>query len=502
MTKHLQIDIDALAIETRPFIDGEFRAAVANKTLAKQSPVDQRPLPPIYLCDQNDVNAAVDAASSSFRSKIWTNASYTEKKYILFRLADLIESNIDELAILDTIETGRCLRNFLDDSIPKAIQALRYFTEAIDKIYDISIPQRNDMSGTITKEPLGVVGIITPWNDPLVVSMWKIAPALLMGNSIVIKPAEQSTYSLLYIAKLMQQAGLPNGVFNVITGTGESTGRHLALHNDVRAIFFTGSSEVGKKILVYAGQSNMKRVGLECGGKSACIISRNYHDLDHAAAVLAQNIFYNQGQICSAPARIIIENAIKDQFIARLLTESEKFIPGNPTDIETKVGFMISIDEKQRVANIIDQAKADHTLNVLQPSSASELSLPPCAIVPTIIEINDSNCSLAQDEIFGPVATIIGVDTISDAVDIANNTRYGLAASVWSNDINEVHMISHSLEAGLIHINSYGDDDNSAPFGGIKESGIGKDKSIFAFDEYSYSKTTWLKYHKPLLHKT
>ena len=266
--------LDELNIEKRAFINGAFVASVTGRTIKKVSPVDGRNLSGLSACSGKDIDRAVKAAKRSFESKIWRSKTTAQKKKILFKLADLIEKNREKLALLDTIETGRAFKNYFYDSIPKAIEALRYFTESLDKYYDYAMPPKENSFAVVTREPLGVVGIITPWNDPLVVSVWKFAPALLMGNSVVIKPAEQSSFSILEVARLAKQAGIPDGVFNVVPGYGGVAGKALALHKEVAGIFFTGSSEVGKLILQYAGQSNMKKVGLECGGKSPFIISK------------------------------------------------------------------------------------------------------------------------------------------------------------------------------------------------------------------------------------
>jgi len=327
---------------------------------------------------------------------------------------------------------------------------------------------------TITKVPLGVVALITPWNDPLVVAAWKSAPALLMGNSVVIKPAEQSSLSILKVAQLVKETGIPDGVFNVVPGYGETAGKALALHPDVKALFFTGSSEIGKRILQYAGQSNMKKVGLECGGKSPFIITRKCRNLSEAAAVLARNIFYNQGQICSAPSRLILERGIKQRFLPLLLSEAVNYVPGDPWSMETEVGCLVSREQQQRIEAFIEAGKASGARVV--PFDFDTGRLPSgCHLVPTIFGRVDPRSRFARQEIFGPVLSLIEVDSALEALNIANDSHYGLAASIWTNDVDEAYHFSRRLEAGIVHVNSYGDDDNTVPFGGVKESGIGKD---------------------------
>jgi acyl-CoA reductase-like NAD-dependent aldehyde dehydrogenase len=494
MTGNIKSKIDKLTIEKRAFINGSFVTSVHGEVINKVSPADGRDLSGICSCLSEDISNAVLAARRSFESKIWRNKNPEEKKEILFKLADLMEKNKEELALLDTVETGRAFKNYYYDSIPKAIQALRYFTESIDKYYDYAMPPRTDSFATITREPLGVVGIITPWNDPLVVSTWKYAPALLMGNSIVIKPAEQSSFSILKVAELAKKAGIPDGVFNVVTGYGETAGKALALHPDVRGIFFTGSSEVGKKILQYSGQSNMKKVGLECGGKSPFIVSGKCSDIGKAVSVLAKNIFYNQGQICSAPSRVIVDLRVKDQFIDLLKKESEKYVPGDPFDVKSEVGCVVSKEQEDKVRNYIKKGIESGAI-LFSPPMSKTMNSNACYVLPTIFDNINIDSAIAQEEIFGPVIVVIGYHDINEAVKIANNTKYGLAASIWTNDLDEAYQVSRELQAGIVHINSFGDDDNSIPFGGIKESGLGKDKSIFAFDEYSYLKVTWIYFN-------
>lgn len=488
--QNIEHKIAKLDIEKRAYINGAYAQSHSGNTLKKVSPCDGRDLSGLSACDAKDIDNAVAIALKRFQKKAWVNTSAQDKKLIGLKIAQLMEESKEELALLDTIETGRSFKNFYNDSIPKAIEVVRYFSESIDKIYDIAIPPRPNATSTITREPLGVVGVITPWNDPLVVTMWKVIPALLMGNSVVLKPAEQSSFSIIKVAELFTKAGIPKGVFNVVPGLGEVAGKALALHMDVRGIFFTGSSIVGKLILQYSGQSNMKKVGLECGGKSPYIVSSQCNDLKKAAKTLAKNMFYNQGQICSAPSRAIIDHRIKTEFLSLVRDEMKLYIPNNPFDTDTEVGCLISNKQKNHIQKYIDAATLSSTKSYTCPASGS-MHEKAIYITPTIIELEDNACELAQDEIFGPVLVIMTSQSLNEAIQIANTSKYGLAASIWTNDIDEAHLASRELEAGIVHINSYGEDDNTVPFGGIKESGIGNDKSILAFDEYSYLKTTW-----------
>lgn len=491
--QNIEEKLNNLNIEKRAFINGKYVDAVEGRIINKKSSIDGRDISGLSACNEKDIDKAVEAALQTFKSRIWVDKDPSEKKEIILKLADLVEENIEELALLDTIETGRSLKNYYYDSIPKAVEAMRWFAEALDKVYDHAVPPRKNSFATVVREALGVVGIITPWNDPLVVSFWKLAPALLMGNCVVLKPAEQSSFSILKVAQLAIEAGVPAGVFNVVPGYGHEAGKALALHNDVRGIFFTGSTEVGKQILQYSGQSNMKKVGLECGGKSPFIISNKCKQLEKAAEVLAKNIFYNQGQICSAPSRLLISKDIKDEFLQMLLKHSDKYIPKNPLSLDSEVGAVVSEEQKNRIEKYIQSGIESGAKIITQKDQILPIS-GGAYLRPVIFDNVDSSSKIATEEIFGPVLVVIGVDNIKEALEIANSSNYGLAASIWTNDYDEAYQVSRLLEAGIVHINSYGDDDNMAPFGGVKESGLGKDKSIYAFDEYSDLKTIWMNF--------
>jgi len=491
--KNISDKLHSFTIEKRAYINGRFVDAADGGIIRKASSADGRDISGLASCTEKDIDFAVRTARKNVRSRIWMDKEPQDKKRIILRLADLMEEHTEELALLDTFETGRCYKNYYEDSIPKAIQVVRWFAEGIDKFYDHAIVPRKNTFATITREPIGVVGLITPWNDPLVPAMWKMIPALLTGNSVIIKPAEQSSFSILKVAGLAQQAGIPDGVLNVVPGIGEVAGKALALHNNVDGLFFTGSAQVGKKILEYSGRSNMKKIGLECGGKSAFIVSEKCSQLERAAKVLAQNIFYNQGQICSAPSRAIIANKVKDKFVDLVRKEMEKYIPKNPFDPNSRVGCVVSLKQKEKIEKFI-QSGIESGAVIYRCKNKGDAYQEGYSVVPVIFDQVDPNSLIAQEEIFGPVLCVFGVDDINDAISLANSSRYGLAGAIWTNDLNEAYQVSRLLEAGIVHVNSYGEDDNSVPFGGFKESGIGKDKSIYAFDEYTNLKTTWMHF--------
>jgi acyl-CoA reductase-like NAD-dependent aldehyde dehydrogenase len=486
------LKIENLSIRKQPFIDGSFVESSSGKFIDKISPSNGMILGGLASGNNADVNLAVNAAKKSFESRIWRDKNPKEKQLVLLKLADLIEQNLEELALLDTIETGRALNNYMYDSIPKAINSIRWFANAIDKIYDRTNSMRSNSFATFTREPIGILGIITPWNDPLVVAAWKFAPALLMGNSIIIKPAEQSSFSILKIAELSVEAGIPPGVFNVIPGYGDIAGKALALHKDVAGIFFTGSSATGKLIMQYAGASNMKKVSLECGGKSPFVVSNLCNQLKKSAEVLAKNIFYNQGQICSAPSRLVIHKDIKEEFINYLVVEALKFLPNDPFDIKSVVGCLISFDAKSRIEQFVKKAIKSGAKKIdINVSDVNVNKIPKMSIIPIILDDVDLNSDIADEEIFGPVLSVFTADNMEDALMIANHSKYGLASSIWTDNLNEAYKFTRLLESGIVHVNSYGDDDETAPFGGFKQSGFGKDKSIYAFNEYSNLKTVW-----------
>ena len=483
-------------MEKRAYINGKYVESKSRKTIEKYSSFNGMDLSGISACGKDDVEDTVKCAKNAFELGIWRKKTPEEKKNIMLKFADMLECCREELAILDTIETSRAYQNYYYDSIPKAIGAIRYFAEGIDKYYDSAIPPREDAFATVTRCPLGVVGIITPWNDPMVVAAWKFAPALLMGNSVIIKPAEQSSLSMIRVAEIASEAGIPKGVFNVLPGFGEEAGKALALHKEVQGIFFTGSSEVGRQIVQYSGMSNMKKVGLECGGKSPFIVSKNCGDLKEAAKVLAENVFYNQGQICSAPSRVIIEKLVRDEFMELLKKESEKFVPGNPYEIRNNVGCIVSKNQYEKVKTYIELAKRNGAI-IYQAKTVKEKPINACCIQPTIISGVENSDKVARDEIFGPVVVLLEAENIQEAIKMANDTPYGLSGAIFTDDLNEAYYAAKGIESGLVHINSYGEDDNMAPFGGFKESGLGKDKSLWAFDEYSQQKTVWMKFKMP-----
>lgn len=484
--------IEETKIETRAFIGGMYTESKKGAKIIKRSSVTGEKLVEITACDTEDVDAAVAWAKKALEAGVWSERTLVERKNVMLKLAELMETNREELARLDAYETGRAYKNYLQDSIPKSIEAIRYFAEAVDKLYDSAMNPGNQELGLVIREPLGVVCGIVPWNDPMVVAAWKFAPALLMGNSVIMKPAEQSSLSLIRTAALAKEAGIPDGVFQVVTGYGETVGRALALHMDVQGVFFTGSSAVGKQILQYSGMSNMKRVGLECGGKSPFVVSEKCKDLKRAAQVLAKNVFYNQGQICSASSRAIIHKSLKEKFLELLFAEADKYVPSDPYQIENEIGCVVSREQYDKILQYISIGKKEAE-NYYVAKRDTNLPEGACGVYPTVFYDVSPQSVIAQEEIFGPVLTVLWYDTIEEAVSIANDTKYGLAGAIFTDDLNEAYYVAKKIKSGIVHVNSYGDDNNMAPFGGMKESGMGKDKSVYAFEDYSELKTLWMR---------
>ena len=475
------------AIETRLFINGAYCDAADNATFETVNPATQQTLANVARGKQADVDRAVQAARAVFERGDWSQASPAQRKAVLNTLADLMERHSEELALLETLDTGKPIRHSLRDDIPGAARAIRWYAEAADKVYGEVAPTGPGELAMIVREPIGVVAAIVPWNFPLLLACWKLGPALIAGNSVVLKPSEKSPLTALRLAGLAKEAGLPDGVLNVISGYGHEAGQALALHPEVEVLTFTGSTRTGKQLLKDAGESNMKRVWLEAGGKSANIIFADCPDLDKAVSATAAGIFYNQGQVCIAGTRLLLEDSIADDFLARLKAQARHWQPGDPLDPDSSMGTLIDAAHADTVHTFIREGTRKGTLLL----DGREQSWP-SAVGPTIFVDIDPASPLCREEIFGPVLVVTRFKTEEEALTLANDSEYGLGAAVWTRDLSRAHRMSRRLKAGAVFVNNYNDGDMTVPFGGYKQSGNGRDKSLHALEKFTELKTIWI----------
>ncbi|MEZ5994395.1 MAG: aldehyde dehydrogenase [Hyphomonadaceae bacterium] len=482
-----------LAFPTQAVIDGRLVKAASGGTFPNIGPRDGKLLCEVASGDGADIDAAVKAARAAFEDGRWRNKHPREKKKIMFRLAELMERDLEELALLETLDMGKPISDTRAIDIPTAINSIRWYAEALDKVYGEVATTPAERLSFVVREPLGVVGAIVPWNFPLHMACWKVAPALAAGNSIVLKPAEQSPSTALKLGALALEAGLPPGVLNVVPGLGETAGQALARHMDVDLIAFTGSGEVGRKLMSYAGESNLKRVALELGGKSPQIVFADAEDLDAAAEAAAWGIFFNQGEICNAASRLLVEAPIKDAFVAKVIEKSARYAPGDPLDPASVAGAIVSEGQMRRVLGYVDKAKSEGAALALGGKRVREES-GGYYIAPTVFDGVDNAHTLAREEVFGPVLGVIAFKDEDEAVRIANDTVYGLASGLWTANISRAHRVARKLRAGLVWINGWDACDITVPFGGAKQSGFGRDRSLHALEKYTELKGISITY--------
>ncbi|MFM0169924.1 aldehyde dehydrogenase [Paraburkholderia sediminicola] len=480
-----------LSIEGRAFIDGEYRDAEGGRTFDCLSPIDGKLLAKVADSGAADVDAAVAAARRAFDSGVWSGLNPRQRKAILLRWAASIREHMDELALLETLDAGKPIADTTSVDVPGAAYCVEWFAEAIDKIGGEVAPADHHLVGLVTREPIGVVAAVVPWNFPILMASWKFGPALAAGNSVVLKPSEKSPLTAIRLAQLALDAGIPAGVFNVVPGAGEP-GKLLALHQDVDCLAFTGSTNVGKLIMQYAGQSNLKRVWLELGGKSPNIVMPDCPDMDRAANAAAGAIFYNMGEMCTAGSRLLVHRDIKDAFLDKLIAAARSYTPGNPLDPKTSMGAIVDKVQLERVLGYIEAGRAEAKL--LLGGARVKEETGGFYIEPTIFEIPASGAKVAREEIFGPVLSVITFDTVEEAIRIANDSEYGLAAAVWTSNLTTAHEVSRKLRAGTVWVNCYDEGgDMNFPFGGYKQSGNGRDKSLHALEKYTELKSTLVR---------
>ncbi|KQU66165.1 MULTISPECIES: aldehyde dehydrogenase [unclassified Rhizobacter] len=476
----------------RAFIGGQRVAALAGETFGCVSPLDGRTLTQVARGQSADVDAAVQSARRAFDDGRWSRKAPAQRKKVLQRFAELILGAKEELALLETLDMGKPIKYSLSVDVPSTARCIAWYAEAVDKVYDEIAPTPHSALALITREPMGVIGAIVPWNYPMIMASWKLGPALAAGNSVVLKPSEKSPLTALRLAELALQAGLPEGVFNVVPGYGHEAGEALALHPQVDAIGFTGSTRVGRKMLEYAGRSNLKRVYNELGGKSAFVVFPDFDDLTRAAQTVAGSMFFNQGESCNAPSRVFVHDSIADDFVKTVTAEASKYQPGNPLDAGTELGALVDDTQLRTVMGYIDAGQSEGA-RLAAGGRQSRQDSGGYFVEPTVFDGVSNSMKIAREEIFGPVLSVIRFKTEDEAIAMANDSAYGLQASVWSSNINRAHRVARALRAGTVHVNQYDEDDITVPFGGFKQSGNGRDKSLHAFDKYTELKTTWIR---------
>jgi gamma-glutamyl-gamma-aminobutyraldehyde dehydrogenase/4-guanidinobutyraldehyde dehydrogenase/NAD-dependent aldehyde dehydrogenase len=481
-----------LALPTRALINGREVSAASGKTFSRISPIDGRMLGEVAACEAEDVDLAVKAARAAFEDGRWSGKSPRERKQILQRFAELILDHREALALTETLDMGKPIADSLAIDVPATANCIAWYAEAIDKVYGEIAPTARDSLGLILREPLGVIGAVVPWNFPMLMASWKLGPALATGNSVVLKPAEQSPLSALRLGALALEAGIPEGVFNVVPGLGEMAGQALGRHPDVDMIAFTGSSEVGKYFLRYAGESNMKRVALECGGKSPNIVLPDAPDLDVAARAAAAGVWFNQGEMCTSASRRLVHDAIRDEFVAKVAALAGEYRPGDPLSPETRLGALVEAGHMDRVLSYIDSGKREGA-HLVTGGARARTESGGFYVEPTVFGGVRPDMKIAREEIFGPVLSTIGFGSLDEALAIANDSIYGLGAAVWSRDVSTVMKAARALRAGVVYVNCYDGDDITTPFGGFKQSGFGRDKSLHAMDKYTDLKTVWIR---------
>ena len=475
---------------TEPFIDGKPVTPYGDERRETVDPATGRVLAEVADCSPADVDRAVTAARTAFDDGRWSRQAPTSRKAVLMRLADLVDAHADELALLDSLDGGKLVADTSTIDVPGSAAILRWYAETVDKVYGEIAPTGPGALALVSREPLGVVGAVVPWNYPLEMAVWKLAPALAAGNSVVLKPAEETPLSALRLAELAVEAGLPDGVLNVVPGDGPVAGRALGEHPDVDVLTFTGSTAVGKLFLEYAGRSNMKQVWLECGGKSANLVFADVADLDAAAAAACAGIFANQGQVCSANSRLVVQRDVKEALLERVVALAAEIRPGDPLDPDTRMGPLVGLRHADRVMELVEAGRSEGRLLL----GGNRVAGAPTAayVEPTVIDDVAPDARIWREEVFGPVLAVTAFDDEDEAVALANDSVYGLAASVWSDGLSRAHRVAGRLRAGTVSVNTVDALDVTVPFGGFGQSGFGRDLSLHALDKFTGLKTTWV----------
>lgn len=479
----------SISFPTNAFINGAFKPAISGNTLATVNPATGETLTEIAACSSEDVDYAVSKAKEAFDDGRWRLLPPGERKAVLLKFAKLLENNRHELAVLESLDSGKPVSECQQVDVPDTIHTLRWHAEVIDKLYDHTAPVGNNALTMVVREPIGVVGCVLPWNFPLLMLAWKIGPALASGCSVIVKPAEQTSLTTLRVAELAFEAGVPAGVLNIVTGTGKEVGEPIGLHKDVDMVSFTGSTATGRRFLHYSADSNLKRVVLECGGKNPAVVMDDAEDLDLVAEQVVNGAFWNMGENCSATSRLLVHASVKDELLERMGAYIREWKMGDPLDPHNRVGALVSTDHFNKVKSYLEYA-TQGKLDVVYGGDTQDGAY----VQPTVIDGVDRDSRLFQEEIFGPVLSVTTFNSISEAITLANDTVYGLAASVYTSNLRNAIKLSREIRAGIVTVNCFGEGDASTPFGGYKESGFGgRDKSVFAHDQYTEIKTIWIE---------
>jgi 4-(gamma-glutamylamino)butanal dehydrogenase len=479
-------------MRTQVFIDGSFADAASGETFATENPATGEVLAHVASGGAQDIDRAVAAARRSFEDGRWSRMAPADRKTVLLRFADAIEANSEELATLDSLEAGKPITDTRDVDLPETVKTFRWYAEAIDKVFDAIAPTGPDALGLIVREPIGVVGAVVPWNFPILMAAWKMGPALAAGNSMVVKPSRLSSLSAIRMAELATEAGLPDGVLNVVPGPGAATGAALGRHMDVDKVTFTGSTEVGRLFLQYSAESNLKAVTLELGGKSPAVVLDSAPDLDIVVEQVLFGALMNQGENCSQGSRLIVHRSVQEELVSRLADGLASWPVGDPMDPATRVGPMIERPHLDKVLGYIERGRAEGARVAAGGSQVLE-ETGGYFVAPTIFDGVSNDMTIAREEIFGPVLSTIPFDTEEEGIRLANQTAYGLAASVFTRDLDAAFRVSRALRAGTVGVNAYSEGDITTPVGGYKQSGFGgRDKGLEALEQYTEKKTIWV----------
>ncbi|MEM9221195.1 MAG: aldehyde dehydrogenase [Pseudomonadota bacterium] len=477
--KAIAADLD---VPTQAFINGSFRPALSGKTFKSHNPATGEVIANVAACNGQDVDFAVEKARDAFEEGSWSRRHPADRKAVLIKLAKLMKRNARELAVLESIDSGKTIYDCETVDVPETINCLIWHAELIDKIYDQVSPTSDDHIAMVVREPVGVVGLVLPWNFPLLMLAWKIGPALAAGCSVIVKPAEETSLTALRVAELAMEAGVPAGVLNVVTGMGPDVGEPLGRHRDVDAVSFTGSTETGRRFLGYSAQSNLKEITLEMGGKNPAVVLDDAENLDRVAAHVVNGAFWNMGENCSASSRLIVQSGVKDALLERIAAHVREWPMGDPLDPTNRVGALVSEAHYKKVASYLNSG----------PKIVVGGKADAGFVEPTVLEVR-RDAPQAREEIFGPVLSVLTVDSFDEAIALANDTEYGLAASIFTGNVKRAIRGARAIRAGTVTVNSFGEGDIATPFGGFKSSGFGgRDNAIHAHDQYTQVKTIWI----------